>query len=207
MAAADAAAEMPATIEFYVGEDKAGPGLKEAKVEGQADNLIYLPEKPVLTRDDVAAVSLGNDSRGNAAVDITFTDRGAAKMSKASGENVGKRMAVVVDGQAVFAAVIRSKISDRAQITIGTKSTAEKLVQAISPAPEAPDARRQPKRLPAGRWRGSNSSGPKSPSASRYPRARRKKLAATAAGSSFPTRGAGPMRTGGSWKRSIIPKG
>ncbi len=95
--------------------------------------LVYLHQKPVLTRDDIREVNAVSDKNNGPAIGITFTDAGAAKIGIATAESIGKRIAVVVDGKVIFAAKIRTPIKDRAEITLRfSKTEVERLVQAIS---------------------------------------------------------------------------
>ncbi len=130
---AASAAEDAVTVKFYLAESSAAPGLKEAKVEGRKDELIYLHEEPVLTREDIAEARAGTDNN-RPAIDISFTKAGQEKLGKATSENIGKRLAIVVNDKVIFAPTIRSKIADRAQISGNfTKEEAEKLAQSMRP--------------------------------------------------------------------------
>jgi preprotein translocase subunit SecD len=141
LAAADPNGDKPASVEFYVAEADAAAGLKQAKVEGGSDEPIYLHAAPVLARDDIAQTRVVvDDFSKRPVIDITFTKRGQAKMGKATEENMGKRLAIVVDGKVISAPFIRSKIGERAQISGSfDKAEAEKLAQSMRPAdPKSP---------------------------------------------------------------------
>ena len=133
--AAEPKPAVDAPVEFFLGESEPGEGLKEAKVDGESGRLIYLHEEPVLTQADIAQARADVDSNGKPTVFIKFTEAGAAKMGKATADNLRKQLAVVVDGEVISTAIIRSKISDRAQIT-GSFSEAyvARLAHAIDPS-------------------------------------------------------------------------
>jgi preprotein translocase subunit SecD len=59
------------------------------------------------------------DEMGSPEVSFTMNRQGAEMMGKLTGENVGRKMAVVLDEKITSAPVIESKISDRGRITMG----------------------------------------------------------------------------------------
>ena len=69
--------------------------------------------------------------QGRTAVSLKMTKEGAERVSKVTGDNVNRRVAVVFDGRVVFAPVIRSKIGDAAMITGGPDGLSDKDAKAI----------------------------------------------------------------------------
>ena len=90
--------------------------LIETQVQGTDEN-IYLHKTVVATNNDIEQVKVVLDGRRMPAIAITFTDRGAKKIGEASDKYLGKRMAILVDGQAISAPTIRARISKRAEIS------------------------------------------------------------------------------------------
>jgi preprotein translocase subunit SecD len=134
-ASAATLADDPASVKFYVAESVAAAGLNQAPVEGDPDKVVYLHEKPVLTEDDIAVARVVMDNTNRPAIDIAFTKAGQEKMAKATADNIGKRLAIVVNAKVLSAPRINSKIEGRAQVTgTFTQAEAEKLVQSIRPA-------------------------------------------------------------------------
>jgi preprotein translocase subunit SecD len=134
IASAEPATDDAVTVKFYVAESNPAAGLKQAQVEGDNRKVVYLHTEPVLTRDDIAAARVIMDNNNRPAIDVGFTKAGQEKMGKATGENIGKRLAIVVNGKVISAPTIRSKITDRAQVTgVFSKGEAEKLAQGIQP--------------------------------------------------------------------------
>ncbi|HVB86714.1 MAG TPA: hypothetical protein VNK23_08650 [Candidatus Dormibacteraeota bacterium] len=117
-------------FEVRLAEDKPGPRLREAKISG-TDRSIYLHEEVVVTNSDISAARLIHV--GDAyAVGIEFNKAGAKKMREATGEHIGKPVAILLDGQVVMAPVLRSPVNSSAEITDGfTKNEAEKVVKGI----------------------------------------------------------------------------
>jgi Spy/CpxP family protein refolding chaperone len=133
-----------AKIEFAIVEDKPGEGLKEVHLEHPDGTLTRAYLRPAaLGAGVVANAALAQPKADGApfsyySVDITFTEDGAKKMAKLTQENVGKELAILLDGKVVSAAKIRSAISEKAQITgTFTKEQAEQLAKSIrgDPAP------------------------------------------------------------------------
>jgi preprotein translocase subunit SecD len=133
-ASEDAVSEDVVTVEFYIAESSAAAGLKQAKVEGRNDDLVYLHETPVLTREDIAEAHVIMDKNNQPAIDIAFTKAGQAKIGKATQENIGKRLAIVVNGKVISAPRVGSTIAEHAQISgVFSKAEAEKLAQTMCP--------------------------------------------------------------------------
>jgi SecD/SecF fusion protein len=127
------------TVEFFIAEDAAAPGLKEAVVESGNKERIYLHAKPFMTGKNIASATVGQDDRGSPAIDVAFDEAGREKLSKATGEAVKrapgapfKRLAVVINGKVIFAPRIVSKIGARAQISAGfSQAEAEELAKSL----------------------------------------------------------------------------
>ncbi|MFL5813340.1 MAG: protein translocase subunit SecD [Bdellovibrionia bacterium] len=80
--------------------------------------------KADMTGEDLqdASVSLDHSDSGQnrPVVAFQFNPRGAATSERVTGENIHKRMAIVLDNVVQSAPMIQSKISDRGQITLGS---------------------------------------------------------------------------------------
>jgi preprotein translocase subunit SecD len=71
------------------------------------------------------------DEMGRPEVSFTMNRQGADMMGKLTGENVGRKMAVVLDEKITSAPVIESKISERGRITMGGYGDPFKLQQEV----------------------------------------------------------------------------
>ncbi len=104
-----------------VGPNKAGaqfvPYLLHSKVEVTGEDL----------QDAVVQID-PQDQRPN--VGFTMNPRGGALFEKVTGDNIGKRLAIVLDGLVQSAPVIQSKIGARGQITMGRNGGDEVLKEA-----------------------------------------------------------------------------
>ncbi|MGB9836912.1 MAG: protein translocase subunit SecD [Candidatus Saccharicenans sp.] len=73
----------------------------------------YLVSKVAsITGKDLRTVRRGTDEWNNPAVHFTLTPDGARRFEKVTGENVGKQLAIILDGKLQSAPVINSRISD-----------------------------------------------------------------------------------------------
>jgi preprotein translocase subunit SecD len=71
------------------------------------------------------------DEMGRPEVAFTMNRQGSAMMEKLTGENVGRKMAVVLDEKITSAPVIESKIGERGRITMGGYGDPFKLQQEV----------------------------------------------------------------------------
>jgi len=119
-------------FEVRLAEDKPGPGLQQAKVSG-SDRLVYLHEEVIVTNADIAdarVVQGGNPSQYD--VSVEFNSSGAEKMRAATQRNIGKHVAILLDGQVVMTPVLRAPIATSARITGGfTRAQAERIVTGV----------------------------------------------------------------------------
>ncbi|MCS7170836.1 MAG: protein translocase subunit SecD [Aquificaceae bacterium] len=81
-------------------------------------NEWFLLEKlPVITGADLKTAYTATDEFGMPAVGFELTDKGSRAFAEATEKNIGRRLAIVLDKKVMSAPVIRSRISDRGQIS------------------------------------------------------------------------------------------
>jgi hypothetical protein len=118
-------------FEVRLAEDSPASGLREAKVG--SDRSVYLHNEIIVTNGDIAVARVV-PGRGPSdySVGIEFKASGAEKMRAATGNHIGKLLAILLDGQVVMAPVLRSPISASARITGNfTSSQAARIVNGI----------------------------------------------------------------------------
>jgi preprotein translocase subunit SecD len=104
----------------FDGEVPSGMAVyRSAYAEPNRPEFFLLPDAVDLSGDTVlAAQPVDNGMRdGNVNVVVEFNNAGAATLAKLSGDNIGKRMAILVDDTVYSAPWIRAQISERALIT------------------------------------------------------------------------------------------
>ena len=73
----------------------------------------YLVSKVAsITGKDLRSVRRGTDEWNNPAVSFTLTPDGARRFEQVTGQNIGKQLAIILDGKLQSAPVINSRISD-----------------------------------------------------------------------------------------------
>lgn len=82
------------------------------------DGTYYVIEKRVLVSGETLdTATAGFDQNNRPAVNFSLNAEGARKFGKATGENIGRPFAIVLDGQVVSAPTIQSQIFGSGQIT------------------------------------------------------------------------------------------
>ncbi len=102
------------------GEPTPGYQIKEIKDREEKTSRILVEEKAILTGDMLtdASTEFSQQGFGQPYVSLEFNDDGADIFSQVTNDNVGKRLAIVLDGEVYTAPFIRERIpSGRAQIT------------------------------------------------------------------------------------------
>jgi preprotein translocase subunit SecD len=90
-----------------------------------------LKKRAGVTGDYLADAEESWDEMGRPEVSFTMNKQGAGLMEKLTGENVGRKMAVVLDEKVTSAPVIESKIGERGRITMGGYGDPFKLQQEV----------------------------------------------------------------------------
>ena len=97
------------------------PGVADASQRSSGETVFYLLRKvPAVTGRDLRHSKPELDENGRPAVGFTLNQDGARKFGKATGENIGKRLAIVLDGRVQSAPVIEGRITDAGRISGGS---------------------------------------------------------------------------------------
>lgn len=100
------------------GTPPAGYEVKNIEEEGRPAETMVLNAEPVLTGDKLMNASVAFDNYGQPIVDIQFDKEGAKIFDSVTFKNIGKRLAIVLDGKVHSAPVIRDRIPNgRGQIS------------------------------------------------------------------------------------------
>lgn len=94
-------------------------------------------EAPALTNRDLNRVQAGQGKSGRPALILRLNREGAAKFARLTSANVGRRLAIVVDGRILIAPTIRGPITGGAVSIQGFSSAqeAERLSELLQTAP------------------------------------------------------------------------
>ena len=126
----------PPKAEFRLAVDEPTEGFTESVYE-DGEKKIFVANTVVLTSDDVAytrVVEFPGGGKTSPALEVVFTPEGATRIQTISKENIGRRIAVVLDGKVISAPTIRTEIRNKTIIT-GTFTDADvaRIAKIIAP--------------------------------------------------------------------------
>lgn len=100
-------------------EETVPEGYEYKKIKGSPnEEMVLMDAKPALTGEHLTTASVSFDSYGQAVVSLTLDREGGKIFDKVTFQNIGKRLAIVLDGQVYSAPVIRDRIPNgKAQIS------------------------------------------------------------------------------------------
>ena len=92
-----------------------GTGIFYERIRNEEGDVIqeipyFLKKRPAITGEHLSRASSAFDEFGNPVVSISYDSRGTRKFADLTRENVGKRMAIVLDGEVYSAPVLREPI-------------------------------------------------------------------------------------------------
>jgi RNA polymerase sigma factor (sigma-70 family) len=107
---------MPSVFQFRLVLD--APSAKTERMtvvqsgaDAKAGETLYVQKTVLLDQTDLKSASvITNQPAGKPRIQITFTDAGAKRFAKVTHRNIGKRLAIIIDGQLYSAPVIQSEI-------------------------------------------------------------------------------------------------
>jgi preprotein translocase subunit SecD len=92
--------------------------VRRASAQQDGEEGWYLVNKVAsITGRDLRTARPGTDEFGKSAVSFTLTTDGANRFERVTEENIGKKLAIILDGRIQSAPVIQSRIRDSGQIT------------------------------------------------------------------------------------------
>ena len=119
-------------LEFRLAETQPGPGLKEMSMYKTGDKF-YVHNRILLTNDDIksARFTLWQNHPG---IELSMTDSGKAKWAGITGQNMGKNIAMILDGKLVCAPLVRARIDVGIAIINGlfTEKEARRIASGLS---------------------------------------------------------------------------
>jgi SecD-like export protein len=118
-------------LEVRLAEEGPGLELEPATVRASGER-IYLHRQAVIVNGDIAAAETVQEADATFGVVVRLTREGAAKLLQTTRQNVGRRLAIVLDGDVVVVLTVRSPISSSAVISGGyTKAEADRIATGI----------------------------------------------------------------------------
>ncbi|HZO57656.1 MAG TPA: protein translocase subunit SecD [Bryobacteraceae bacterium] len=99
-----------------------------ARGAGDIEGWYIVSRTAVVTGRDLRNARAGRDEMGKASTDFTLSQDGGRKFGRYTEQNIGQRLAILLDGQIRSVATIQSRIEDSGQISnIGTEQEAADL--------------------------------------------------------------------------------
>jgi preprotein translocase subunit SecD len=103
--------------------------LPSAEREGGSDTYYVVQQIASVTGRDLKGAGPSRDENGRQAVSFYLNADGAQRFGRVTGENIGKRLAIVLDGVIQTAPEIHGRITDQGQITNGVSGFTTQAVQ------------------------------------------------------------------------------
>ena len=93
--------------------------------------VLWVSPTNQLTAADVERIAPSQQADGRAAVTVVLTDAGARKMAEFSAGQIGKPLAILLDGKVISAPIVRGVIQKEATITGGPNGLTPDEVQRL----------------------------------------------------------------------------
>lgn len=92
------------------------PDWEKMESAGGSSELLWVAPEAALTLADVESAKETKDELGRPAIDLRFSTTGSQRMRNFSASQIGKKVAIVLEGKVLSAPVVNAQISDRALI-------------------------------------------------------------------------------------------
>jgi preprotein translocase subunit SecD len=100
-------------------EEQSSRDVEDSTTPDRYFRTYFLKKRAGVTGEYLAMADESWDDMGRPEVSFTMNRQGASLMEKLTGENVGRKMAVVLDEKIMSAPVVESQIGERGRITMG----------------------------------------------------------------------------------------
>jgi len=122
-------------IEFRLAESSPSEGLQEVSIESTAEKLYLYKDIIISNNDIIAARAIPSYTINRFDIEIDFSEEAAQRISRITTENIGKKLAILIDGKVIVAPILRSTISRKAVLAGNapsfTKEEADELARKI----------------------------------------------------------------------------
>ncbi len=114
----------PNVLQFRLVEEREGPDAEPVKVKGK-DATCCVNKQVLMDARDVKSARVVKGPGGKRQVSLTFTESGFRKLIEITGRNVGRRLAILVEGQVLAAPTIHTVIDVNNAVIVGDFSAEE----------------------------------------------------------------------------------
>jgi hypothetical protein len=123
----------PGIFEMRLASDTPGDNTRQASLitraadkQRQSRQVLHLQNRRLLDQSDVRQAAVRkNQVTGHTEIQIIFTDKGRTKFAQVTRENVGSKLAILIEGELLSAPVIRTEISGGTAVISGDFTAAE----------------------------------------------------------------------------------
>lgn len=122
-------------LEIRLAEEEPGEGLTRMTVTAWGrTEAFYLHDEVLMDNGDIGSASVTKWG-DHPAVEILFTPQGGEEFARVTSDNVGKRMAIIVDGQLLTVPIIRASVTSGRAIINGefTEDEAQRIARGLAP--------------------------------------------------------------------------
>lgn len=122
-----------ADLTMHLAQDTPAEGMTPM-ADPSTLKTIYVNPSPALTHEDIRRVLVQRGPSQTWVLAISFTETGSSRLARVTSENVGRRLAFMVDRRILTAPVLQGPITEGAAIIEAdmTKEEAERLAKAWS---------------------------------------------------------------------------
>ena len=113
------------SVAFYLVHDSPQPDLVERQVPRSGTTLRIAPKPDIATSDIAWATMERDEIRGRPVLIVHLTPMGQSKLATLTSQNVGKWMAIAVDGEFIATPLIQEPIRDGRVSIVGFRSVEE----------------------------------------------------------------------------------
>ena len=108
------------SIEFHLVKDVPEEGFSLVYQDGT--ETLYLSSKPEMSNEDISGFSRYKGVYGDDEVGILFTEKGAEKLTQVTAQNIGHKVAILLNKELIAAPVIKQPIKGgKAALSFGNQ--------------------------------------------------------------------------------------
>lgn len=111
------------SIAFFVASDEAAPALEARPVRGE-DRELHLPPEPFLTEAHVRGAEVAESDYGDG-LRLLLTDEGRQRLLETTSANIGRPLAIAVNGEVISAPIVRDAIDSGELLVTGSLGSEE----------------------------------------------------------------------------------
>ncbi len=117
------------SVEIHAASSTAVTGW--AQMAGPSGDALWVAPEVRLTSADIERAEAGNSADAGPGISLVLTDLGAKKMAELSSAQSNKPIALLLDGQVIWAPVVRGSIGKQVRLTGGDGGLTQAQIQRL----------------------------------------------------------------------------